>query len=196
MIGKLLRDVLEEVRRILRRVCQSGLRRGLCVLRRGGPKNADTQAAPVRLVNAIFFGGGDFLRRGVLPISLAMTSGPTILRRSIMKLADLLLLAQAAPGAPQQPNLFMSMMPLIFIFIIFYFLLIRPQQKKAKDHAKLVESIKTGDAVVTHAGIHGVVTNVKEKTVLIKIADNVKVEFDRAAVVTVVKSSDTEASAS
>lgn len=125
-----------------------------------------------------------------------MALGVTILRGSLMKLDAFLLFAQAAPGAPQQPNLFMSMMPLIFIFIIFYFLLIRPQQKKAKEHAKLVESIKTGDAVVTNAGIHGVVTNVKEKTVLIKIADNVKVEFDRAAVVTVVKSAEGEASAS
>lgn len=113
-----------------------------------------------------------------------------------MKFDAIFLLAQAAPGAPQQPNIFMSMMPLIFIFIIFYFLLIRPQQKKAKEHAKLVESIKTGDAVVTNAGIHGVVTNVKDKTVLIKVADNVKVEFDRAAVVTVVKAADSEASAS
>ena len=76
-------------------------------------------------------------------------------------------------------------MPLIFIFIIFYFLLIRPQQKKAKEHTKLVSSLKTGDAVVTNAGIHGVISNVKEKTVIVKIADNVKVEFDRAAIVSV-----------
>lgn len=79
----------------------------------------------------------------------------------------------------------MQMMPLIFIFIIFYFLLIRPQQKKAKEHTKLVSSLKTGDAVVTNAGIHGVISNVKEKTVIVKIADNVKVEFDRAAIVSV-----------
>lgn len=110
-----------------------------------------------------------------------------------MKSVDFLFLAQAAP---EQPNLFVSMMPLIFIFIIFYFLLIRPQQKKAKNHAKLVESIKTGDAVVTNAGIHGVVTNVKEKTLILKIADNVKVEFDRASVVSVVKTAESDSSAS
>lgn len=99
------------------------------------------------------------------------------------------ILAQAAPaGQPTEPNIFVSMMPLVFIFIIFYFLLIRPQQKKAKEHAKLIEAIKTGDEVVTSAGIHGTVANVKEKTFVIKIADNVKVEFDRAAVATVVKS--------
>ena len=77
------------------------------------------------------------------------------------------------------------MMPLIFIFVIFYFLLIRPQQRKAKDHAKLVSALKTGDSVVTNAGIHGVISNVKDKTVIVKIADNVKVEFDRAAIVTI-----------
>lgn len=114
-----------------------------------------------------------------------------------MNTANLLILAQAAApgGAQQQPNIFMSMMPLIFIFIIFYFLLIRPQQKKAKDHAKLVSALKTGDSVVTNAGIHGVISNVKEKTVIVKIADNVKVEFDRAAIVTVESSPSSESAA-
>lgn len=88
------------------------------------------------------------------------------------------------------------MMPLIFIFVIFYFLLIRPQQKKAKEHAKLVSSIKTGDEVVTSAGIHGVISNVKEKTVIVKIADNVKVEFDRASIVSVQSAAGGESSAS
>ena len=115
-----------------------------------------------------------------------------------MNPATFFLLAQAAaPAGPeQQPSIFMSMMPLVFIFVIFYFLLIRPQQKKAKEHSKLVSSLKTGDEVVTNAGIHGVISNVKEKTVIIKIADNVKVEFDRAAVAAVEKSAASESSAS
>jgi len=104
-----------------------------------------------------------------------------------MNINEFLILAQAAtPGAPQQ-NLLVTMMPLVFIFVIFYFLLIRPQQKKQKDHEKLVQAVKTGDQVVTNAGIHGTVSNVKDKTIIIKIADNVKVEFDRSAVVTVEK---------
>lgn len=107
-----------------------------------------------------------------------------------MNILDLLLLAQAAPGQPQQPNIFVSLMPLVFIFVIFYFILIRPQQKRQKEHEKLVAALKSGDEVITSAGIHGMVTNVKEKTVVIRIADNVKVEFDRAAVVTVTKSGD------
>ena len=103
-----------------------------------------------------------------------------------MNMTDLLIFAQAAP-APGQQNVLFQMMPLVFIFVIFYFLLIRPQQKKAKDHEKLIQSVKTGDQVVTNAGIHGTVSNVKDKTLIIKIADNVKVEFDRGAVAVVLK---------
>ena len=105
-----------------------------------------------------------------------------------MNISDLFILAQAVPAAPAQPNPLMGMLPLVPIFVIFYFLLIRPQQKKAKEHQKLVESVKTGDQVVTNAGIHGTVANVKDKTIIVKVADNVKIEFDRAAVVTVEKS--------
>jgi preprotein translocase subunit YajC len=106
-----------------------------------------------------------------------------------MNISDFLILAQAAAAGQQQPNLLVSMMPLVFIFIIFYFLLIRPQQKKQKDHEKLVQAVKTGDQVVTSSGIHGTISNVKDKTLIVKIADNVKVEFDRSAIVFVEKSS-------
>ncbi len=110
-----------------------------------------------------------------------------------MHLTALLLLAQAATPAGPAPNPIMQFVPLIFIFVIFYFLLIRPQQKKAKDHQKLVSSVQTGDSVVTNAGIHGVITNVKETTVMVRVADNVKLEFDRAAIATVIR--DTEKTA-
>jgi preprotein translocase subunit YajC len=105
----------------------------------------------------------------------------------------LLFLAQAAPGQPTPPNPLMNFVPLIFIFIIFYFLLIRPQLKKQKEHQKLINSLKTGDKVVTTAGIHGLITNVKDTTVTIKVADNVKIEFDKSAVVAVEKESDSAA---
>ncbi len=102
-------------------------------------------------------------------------------------LTEFLLLAE---GAPQQPNMLMNFLPLIFIFVIFYFLLIRPQQKKQKDHQRLVSSLKSGDKVITTAGIHGLITNVKDTTVTVKVAENTKIEFDRSAVVTVEKSSE------
>jgi preprotein translocase subunit YajC len=110
----------------------------------------------------------------------------------LMTITDLLILAQAAPGgegAPQ-PNLLMQMFPLILIFVLFYFVLIRPQQKRQKEHEKLVAGLKSGDRVVTSAGIHGLIANVKDTTVVIKLADNIKVEFDRSAVVKVEKSGD------
>ena len=79
------------------------------------------------------------------------------------------------------------LIPFAAIAVIFYFLIIRPQQQRQKEQAKLIESVKTGDTVVMSGGIHGIVTNVKEKTLLVKVADNVKIEFDKAAVVTVTK---------
>lgn len=100
------------------------------------------------------------------------------------------LLAQAAPASPEQAPVLFQFAPLIIIAILFYFLLIRPQQKKQKDHQRLVAAVKTGDKVVTNAGIHGIVANVKETTLLLKVADNVKIEMDKAAVAAVVKSSE------
>ncbi len=109
-----------------------------------------------------------------------------------MNLIDLLFLAQAASPAPDtpQPSFLVSMMPLLFVFVIFYFLLIRPQQKRQKAHEKLVAAVKTGDKIVTSSGIHGIVANVKEKTIVVKVADNVKIEFDRSSVSVVEKSAE------
>ena len=97
-----------------------------------------------------------------------------------------MLLAQAAPG-PEQPPVLFQFLPLIIIAVLFYFLLIRPQQKKQKEHEKLVAGVKTGDKVVTAGGIHGIVANVKDSTFLIKVADNVKIEFDKSSITSVTK---------
>ena len=77
--------------------------------------------------------------------------------------------------------------PLIFIFIIMYFVMIRPQKKRQEQQQKLVSNLKTGDRVVTNAGIHGLISNVKETTVLVKVADNVKIEIDKSAITNVLK---------
>ena len=77
--------------------------------------------------------------------------------------------------------------PLIFIFIIMYFVMIRPQKKRQQQQQNLVASLKTGDRVVTNAGIHGLISNVKETTVLVKVADNVKIEIDKSAITNVLK---------
>jgi len=77
--------------------------------------------------------------------------------------------------------------PLIFIFIIMYFVMIRPQKKRQQQQQKLIASLKSGDRVVTNAGIHGLISNVKEATVLLKVADNVKIEVDKSAITNVLK---------
>lgn len=101
------------------------------------------------------------------------------------------LLAQAASPTPEAPALASlgnsPIVPMIFIAIIFYFLLIRPQQKKQKEHQALIAAVKTGDKVVTSGGIHGIVSNVKDATVILKVADNVKLEIDRGAIAAVTK---------
>ena len=108
------------------------------------------------------------------------------------------LLAQAAatpagsPAAGQSPapSPLASFVPMIFIGVIFYFILIRPQQKRAKEQASLVSSVRSGDEVVTTGGLHGIVSNAREagsKTVLVKFAENVKIEVDRSAITAVIK---------
>jgi preprotein translocase subunit YajC len=81
-------------------------------------------------------------------------------------------------------------LPLIIIFVIFYFLLIRPQQKKQKDHRAMLEAIRKGDKVITNGGIYGLVEQVGEKTVTVKIAENVKVKFGKAYIAAVRSTAD------
>jgi len=72
--------------------------------------------------------------------------------------------------------------PLIFVFVVFYFLLIRPQQKKQKEHQHMVQNLKKNDEIVTVGGIHSTVVNVKDKTFVVRIDENTKVEIDKSSV--------------
>ena len=83
-------------------------------------------------------------------------------------------------------SLLMSMAPIAIIFLIFYFLMIRPQNKKQKETEKMIAALKKGDKIITIGGIHGVVSATKENTVIIKVDDNTKIEFSRSAVAQVV----------
>ncbi len=71
------------------------------------------------------------------------------------------------------------------IFLIFYFMIMRPQQKRQKERQKMLEALKKGDKIVTGGGIHGTVVGLEEKTVLVQIADNVKVKLERGSVASV-----------
>jgi preprotein translocase subunit YajC len=71
---------------------------------------------------------------------------------------------------------------MLLIIVVFYFFMIRPQMKKAKDHKKFIEELKKGDRVVTTAGIHGKIVDMNDTTFLIEVESGIKIRFDRSAV--------------
>jgi preprotein translocase subunit YajC len=92
---------------------------------------------------------------------------------------------QGADGAAAPGGGLMSFLPLVAIIAIFYFLIIRPQNKKQKDTQKMLAALKKGDKIVTIGGIHGTIQTVKESTVIVRVDDNMKLEFSRSAISTV-----------
>lgn len=87
--------------------------------------------------------------------------------------------AAGASGAQGAQGGFGAFVPLILMFAIFYFLLIRPQQKKAKEQAEMINNLKKGDRVITTGGIHGTITSLDETTATIEIAEKTRVKFSR-----------------
>ncbi len=87
----------------------------------------------------------------------------------------------------QAANPLMQMFPFVLIFLIFYFLVIRPEKNKQKEKKEQVANLKKNDSVVSAGGLHGTVVNVKPTTVIVRIDDNVKVEIDKEAIATVKK---------
>jgi preprotein translocase subunit YajC len=79
-----------------------------------------------------------------------------------------------------------SMLPFLLIILVFYFLILRPQQKRQKDKRKLLESVKKGDKVITAGGLHGQVEGIEDLTVLVKISDNVKVKLEKSSITNIV----------
>jgi len=100
--------------------------------------------------------------------------------------ADVAFAASAPPGAGGSGALMTQVVFFAAIFAIFYFLLIRPQQKQKRDREQMLSALKKGDRIVTTSGLHGTVTGLNEHTVTLRVADQVKLEFDRSAVARVV----------
>ncbi len=77
---------------------------------------------------------------------------------------------------------FTAFVPLILMFVIFYFLLIRPQQKKAKEQQNMINNLKKGDRIITSGGVHGTIMSLGDTTVSLEIADNIKIKINRGNV--------------
>ena len=98
-------------------------------------------------------------------------------------MTELIILFQQSDGTA---GIIGSLLPFVLIIAVFYFLILRPQQRRQKEKQKLLESIKKGDRVITSGGIHGTVEGLEDKTVLVKIADNTKIKVERSAVSTII----------
>lgn len=88
--------------------------------------------------------------------------------------------ATQAPG-----GVFAQFIPIVIMFVIIYFLLIRPQQKKMKEHKEMMGNLKKGDKIVTSGGVYGTITSVAETTINLEIADKIEIKLDKACVNTV-----------
>jgi preprotein translocase subunit YajC len=95
-------------------------------------------------------------------------------------------LAAAPAAAPNAREAFVGLLPIILIFMIVYFLLIMPEQRKqkaqVKKHEAMIKGLKKNDKVITAGGIHGVVVNVKDSTVVLKVDDDAKIEIEKQSV--------------
>ena len=80
------------------------------------------------------------------------------------------------------PEGVMNFLPMILIVVVFYFFMIRPQMKKAKDHKKFIAELKKGDKVITTAGIHGKIADMNETTILVETEGGGKIRFEKSAV--------------
>lgn len=91
--------------------------------------------------------------------------------------------AMAPPGGQGgDANALMGFLPMILIFVVFYLLLIRPQQKKAKEHRRLLENLKKGDSIITQGGLYGKVVNVQDQVLTVEIAPKIQVRVSRSHV--------------
>jgi preprotein translocase subunit YajC len=94
------------------------------------------------------------------------------------------ILAQAAPATGQQQSPIITFLPMVLLVVVFYFILIRPQQKRAKEQRKMLEALKSGDKVITSAGIIGEVITVKDRSVSLRSAD-AKFEVTKESIVAI-----------
>jgi preprotein translocase subunit YajC len=95
-------------------------------------------------------------------------------------------LAQATGQPDPLQNMLSTILPFAAIILIFYFMMIRPQQKRQKEMKLMLDAMKKGDKVVTSSGIHGTITDIEDNVITVQIAENTKVRFEKVAVTTVI----------
>jgi preprotein translocase subunit YajC len=98
--------------------------------------------------------------------------------------------AEGTKAANPTLSTIMSIAPFAVLLVVFYFFIIRPQNKKQKATQNMLKTLKKGDKIVTIGGVHGTIASVKETTVVVKVDDNCKMEFLRSAIATVVSRED------
>jgi preprotein translocase subunit YajC len=103
------------------------------------------------------------------------------------------LLLGAPQGGGDSKSTLLSFAPIVAIIAIFYFLIIRPQNKKQKDTQRMLADLKKGDRIVSIGGIHGVIQSVRESSVIVKVDESTKIEFSRSAIASVEASGKTRA---
>jgi len=105
---------------------------------------------------------------------------------------DLLLAMAPSPGEGGSSSFISTIIMFGAIFLIFYFMIIRPQQKRTKEREKLLSNIQKGDKVITSGGIHGTIAGLEEKTVLLDLGDKIKIKVERTAITSVVASKEAQ----
>lgn len=97
---------------------------------------------------------------------------------------DLISTAYAMGGGTggDQPNSIAAFLPFVLMFLVLYLLILRPQMKKQRNQQRMIDELEKNDEIVTSGGIHGTILNIKDDILVVKIADNVKIEVSRAAV--------------
>lgn len=93
-----------------------------------------------------------------------------------------------APQGGGSANLISTLIMFGAIFLIFYFMIIRPQQKRAKEREKMLSNMQKGDKVITSGGMHATIAGLDEKTVLLQVGDNIKMKFEKSAIASIVTS--------
>lgn len=92
-------------------------------------------------------------------------------------------------GQGPTPNPIVSFVPLILIFVVFYFLIFRPQKQKQSEHQNMVANLKKNDEIITVGGMHGTIVNIKDTTFVVRVDENVKIEIEKSSVSVLKKAS-------